>query len=182
MYAELLETWKREIESAVLQKLAPDFYSKIADYLRHLREEGRMLDKGTVKARLLKSETRNAKRMLHELIQVRYRKLVERLADTEEVPSELLAIEEGKLLKGCLPTTFAYQNFAANLLKGQTSKMDATQDRKNVALRFLKDIPEIVGANMKIYGPFKAEDVASVPSENGSVLVKQGLAERISIN
>jgi DNA replication initiation complex subunit (GINS family) len=35
---------------------------------------------------------------------------------------------------------------------------------------------------MKTYGPFKAEDVASLPVENVKILVKQGLAEKIEVN
>jgi DNA replication initiation complex subunit (GINS family) len=35
---------------------------------------------------------------------------------------------------------------------------------------------------MKIYGPFKAEDVASVPAGNAKILIKQGLAEGINIS
>jgi len=50
MYDELYEVWKRELESSELEKLAPNFYSKIADYMRKLKEECRMLDKRTVKA------------------------------------------------------------------------------------------------------------------------------------
>jgi DNA replication initiation complex subunit (GINS family) len=32
---------------------------------------------------------------------------------------------------------------------------------------------------MKTYGPFKAEDVASLPAANSSILAKQGLAVKI---
>jgi hypothetical protein len=35
---------------------------------------------------------------------------------------------------------------------------------KRVVLRFLADVPAIIGSDMKTYGPFKAEDVASVPT------------------
>jgi len=48
-------------------------------------------------------------------------------------------------------------------------------------LRFLRDIPAIIGADMKTYGPFNAEDVASLPAENAKILAKQGLAERVEV-
>jgi DNA replication initiation complex subunit (GINS family) len=35
---------------------------------------------------------------------------------------------------------------------------------------------------MKTYGPFKVEDVASLPIENAKVLIKQGLAEKVEAN
>ena len=47
---------------------------------------------------------------------------------------------------------------------------------RRVVLRFLKDVPAIIGADMKTYGPFSTEDVASVHIDNARILVKQGLA------
>ncbi|MGC8999287.1 MAG: hypothetical protein ACP5JW_07900, partial [Candidatus Bathyarchaeia archaeon] len=67
-------------------------------------------------------------------------------------------------------------------LKGH--KLTITRERasKKILLRFLKDVPAIVGQDMKIYGPFKAEDVASVPVENAKILIRQGLAEEINVS
>jgi len=45
-----------------------------------------------------------------------------------------------------------------------------------VKVRFLKEIPAIVGADMKTYGPFKEGDIAELPKENAEVLVKQKIA------
>jgi DNA replication factor GINS len=50
-----------------------------------------------------------------------------------------------------------------------------------MVVRLLKEIPEIVGADMKTYGPFKPEDVATVPKENAKTLIKQGLAVEVEI-
>jgi DNA replication factor GINS len=49
-------------------------------------------------------------------------------------------------------------------------------------VRFLKPIPAIIGGDMKTYGPFAAEDVASVPAENARILVKQGLAVVVEVS
>jgi len=45
-----------------------------------------------------------------------------------------------------------------------------------VKVRFLKEVPAIVGADIKTYGPFKEGDIVELPKENAEVLVKQGLA------
>jgi DNA replication factor GINS len=50
---------------------------------------------------------------------------------------------------------------------------------KKVVLRFIKNVPKVIGVDMNTYGPFMAEDVASVPVENAKILVKQGLAEKV---
>ena len=39
-----------------------------------------------------------------------------------------------------------------------------------------------MGADMKSYGPFKVEDVASLPVENAKMLVKQGLAVQVEVS
>jgi len=181
LYDELYDAWKRELENTELEKLLSDFYSKITDYLRRLKEEGRMLDKRTVKARLLEDEMQNVKRMVHELIQTRYRKLVKKAANGERFPSGFLTVEEKKIYARALPLAEAYHSLVENILRGHAQKVNVEQNRKNAVLRFLKKVPEIIGADMKTYGPFKIEDVASLPLNNSKILVKQGLAERVEV-
>jgi len=52
---------------------------------------------------------------------------------------------------------------------------------KRVSVRFLKMVPAIVGSDMKTYGPFMVEDVASVPESNARILVRQGLAKLVEL-
>lgn len=181
MYSELYEVWKRERESVELERLPVDFYSRIADYLRRLKEESRMLDKRTVKARLLKSEMRNVKLMVRELIRTRYWKSVIKVAEGEKIPSDILTAEEERIYAGISPLAEAYQNLAKNVLHGHVPK-DVRQKHRRTVLRFLKDVPAIIGGDMETYGPFRAEDVVSLPSENAKILIRQGLAEKVEVN
>jgi DNA replication factor GINS len=48
-------------------------------------------------------------------------------------------------------------------------------------VRFLQDIPSIVGSNTKIYGPFKAEDIATLPIDNAESLIKRGIALKVEV-
>lgn len=181
MYRSLYETWEREIENSELQSLPLDFYGMVADYMRRLREEGRMLDKKTVKASLLKRELLNVRRMVNEIIMARYRKVVKILATGGKIPSDALTAEEKKIYSGVAPFADAVQSFAKNVLRGFLPKTDVEVKHKRAVLRFLADVPAVIGSDMKPYGPFKAEDVASVPVENANVLVKQGLAEKVEL-
>jgi len=115
----------------------------------------------------------------------RYRKLVRLLTESQKVPSNLLAAEEAGLFEGFLSFVEAYHSFAKKLLQGQISEVAVTEARKpnkRVILRFLKNIPAVVGADMKTYGPFLAEDVGSVPVENAKILIKRGLAEAVELS
>jgi DNA replication initiation complex subunit (GINS family) len=67
-------------------------------------------------------------------------------------------------------------------MQGQTAKVDAEVSHKRMTLRFTKSIPAIIGLDMKTYGPFMVEDVASLPVENAKILVKQGLAVLVEVS
>ena len=47
-----------------------------------------------------------------------------------------------------------------------------SQKTKPVLIRFLQDAEQIVGADMAKYGPFKAEDVSSVPYDNAQAFIR----------
>ncbi len=184
MYDELYAAWRLEIESPQLGSLPSDFYTRVADYLRRIKEENRMLDKKTIKSELLEHEQANAQQMTHDLIWTRYRKIVKMTVEGNKVSTDFLTAEEAKLLSGIAPSADSYTKFAQSILQGQMAKVEAepTVEHKRVALRFIKPVPSIIGADMQTYGPFAVEDVASVPAENAKILIKQRLAEAVSVS
>lgn len=179
MYKDFFEFWKKEKESTELGKLPPDFYFQVSEYVKRLKEEERMIDRKTLKASLLKVEMRNVRRIVHGLVKVRYQKLVRFLMEGRKVSLDALAVQERDIIKeGILSLAEMFQNLAEDALRGHlTEKVEKTQ--KRFAVRFLKEVPAIIGADMKAYGPFKCEDVASLPIENVKILIKQKLAEKI---
>lgn len=181
LYNELYEAWKREVKSGELEKLQPDFYSGIADYVKRLKEEGRMLDKKTVKAKLLKIEMRNVKRLVRGLIQARYKKIIRKAVQGEGLRSDVLTAEEEKLYGGVLPLAEAYPNLIEGILHGNLPKEAVGTKHKRAVLRFLKAVPAIIGSDMKTYGPFQAEDVATLPIKNAKILIKRGVAEKAEV-
>lgn len=183
MYDELYVAWRFEIENTALGGLPSDFYIRIAAYLRTIAKETRMIDKKTVKSKLLKRELTRVKCMLKELIWMRYKKLVSLVSESKEIPSGLLTNEEESLCMTFVSFAESYQKFADKLLRGKVSNKilnaPPKKVRKRVVLRFIKTVPKVIGADMKTYGPFMVEDVASVPIENAKILIKQGLAEKV---
>jgi DNA replication factor GINS len=189
MYTELYGAWQREIDDPTLGALPPDFYRKIGEYLQRIKEENKVLDKKSVKMNLLTHETLNVERMLEELLEVRYRKIIKVVTKSQKLPVELLTFEEAKMCETFADFSKAYRKFIDGLMQGQvvsepikvTIKTEAinppeTPRTHRSTVRFLKSIPAIMGADMKSYGPFLAEDVASLPPQNAQILVKQGLA------
>jgi DNA replication factor GINS len=181
MYDELYKIWKQELESDDLIPLSSDFYARLADYVRRLGEESRMLDKRTAKANLLKRETQNAKRMIRELIRARCGKLVKKATKGMKVPPDVLTVDEERIFSNVSAFSDAFQSLTKEVLQGRRTGGETKREHKRAFLRFLAQVPAIIGADMKSYGPFQAEDVASVPVDNAKILVKQRLAESIDV-
>ena len=176
MYDELYEAWKKERESSEVQKLSKRFYAELADYMKRIREEQRMLDERTTKARLMKRESDNAKRLAKELVKLRYEKALRASSSGKPVPGELLTAEEEQLQTEILPLAEAYQRFLKGILRGRPSRVETKERPKRQLVRFLQEIPAIVGSDMKTYGPFKPEDIATIPVENAAALIKRAAA------
>jgi DNA replication factor GINS len=196
MYNQLYAAWQREIDDPTLGVLPPDFYVKIGEYLRRIKDEDKVLDKKSVKMNLLLHESANVERMLKELLETRYRKLIKTVTKNQKAPVGLLTVEEARMVETFADFTKTYHRFADNLMQGQIIQMtesdktpikvviktDTAPVPKRSTIRFLKSIPAIMGADMKSYGPFIAEDVASLPPQNAQILVKQGLAVLVEVS
>ena len=85
-----------------LERLPPDFYSKIAEYMRRIKEEDKVLDKKSVKMNLLTHEAQNVERMLEELLEARYRKIIKTVTKSQKLPVELLTLKKPKCVKPLL--------------------------------------------------------------------------------
>ncbi|MGV9200207.1 MAG: hypothetical protein ACOC4M_15485 [Promethearchaeia archaeon] len=55
------------------------------------------------------------------------------------------------------------------------------EEMEYTIVRFLKDCPAIMGADLIKYAPFKKEDLASLPSINAKILISEKFAEEINI-
>jgi len=179
LYDELYEAWKKEKESMEIQKLPRNFYARLADYVKKIREEGRMLDEKTTKAKLMKRELRNVRSMVEELVRLRYEKALEKAVAGEAVPREILAEGEEKLHGQIFPLADSYQAFLKDVLQGRVSGLEKEEKPKKMLVRFVQEIPAIIGPDMKTYGPFNPEDIVTLPTENARILIKQGVAVEV---
>jgi hypothetical protein len=116
---------------------------------------------------------------------MRYRKLRKAVGGGHRIPSNTLTIEEEKMCKGLLSLGEAYLAFIRSLIQGQAPKLEieaSEEPHKMVPLRFVRAVPAVIGSDMKTYGPFAAEDVASLPADNAKIMVRHGLAVAIEVS
>lgn len=182
MYDELFEAWKRERENPTVQSLPRDFYARLADYVKRIREERRMMDEESLRGRLLRREEENVRRMISDLIQTRHKKLIYMTIKGEITPLTALTEEEENLYSELLTHTEAYEDLIKDILQGQKPTVKHNKARGFLIVRILKEMPQIIGVDMKTYGPFKPEDIAILPEENARALIKQGAATEVTIS
>jgi len=52
------------------------------------------------------------------------------------------------------------------------------KEEKFLKIKVLEDLPEIVGADMEDYGPFKKDDIVELPIENANLFIESSKAEK----
>ncbi len=181
MYDELFEAWKKEKLNEEIQPLPKDFYTRLAKYVRKIREEQRMLDEKTVKGNLMRKEEENVRKMVEELIQTRYEKIMHLIRKGEIAPMAHLTEEEERWFQDSSLQFDSFKKFSEKILQGRLQKIERKMKDGIIVVRILREIPEIIGVDMKTYGPFKPEDIASLPAENARTLIKQGAAVEVEV-
>lgn len=183
-YDEVFRAWRREKEREDLQPLPKDFYTQLSRYIKVLGEEVGLTDEKSLRAKLLAKETKNVKRMARDLHWNRLWKILQILRTRKDIPPDSLTKEEEDLHAVLMEAAMEYRRFLEDVLDGRPPIVERAKTKekpKRILVRFLQPIPAIVGADMKVYGPFRAEDVATIPPENAEVFAKRGMAVRVEI-
>ena len=56
------------------------------------------------------------------------------------------------------------------------------EERKIKMVRFLQAVPQFIGDDLIVYGPFENEDIASLPRDVANLLIKKTKAEEINLS
>ena len=82
MYEKLYETWRREVfDKDELHQLEPSFFNDLAQYLKKLLEEIRILDNKTLKYRILNIELEKAQKLTISILEKRIEKILDTVLD-----------------------------------------------------------------------------------------------------
>jgi DNA replication factor GINS len=183
MYSKLYKAWEVEAEIASLQPLTKEFYPKMQEYLKGLEAELRLLDVKSLKFRLKEQEFKQARRMAKMFIEIRLRKMVDFSKIKEGTVDPKNLTDEEKILHEQIGSSSKIlESFVDELLEvGMSKSLPKSKPHRPSVVRFIKETPAIIGADMKTYGPFKVGDVASLPDENIEGLIKHHLAKKVEI-
>ena len=176
IYDEAFEAWRREFHNPDLQPTRPGFYKDVASYVRRLKEAQRNLDQKSLKAQVLEEELRRLQQLVHQTVDRRLEKIREATGRREPVTVDL---PEKWILEELAEIARHTNKFKEDLGQGLEPSNYPEKKKETILVRFIKDLPSIIGVDLKTHGPFKAEDIASLPFENAESLIRQGAAVEV---
>lgn len=183
------EIHRKERGSPKLVQLPPNFFGAAFKYLEKKRE--------LAKDRKDELEIRNAERLIRDIFTIREKKLLnfallyvvtnilpENLTEEEKEFFEKLVV----LLKSRRDAFFSGKpKEEAKVAKmeeiKEVEKVEEVEEEIKegyVKIRFREEIPQFVGIDEKVYGPFSPGDVAVLPKENAELFVNAEMAEILS--
>ena len=193
-YKRLNEALVNEKKRDDIQNIPDQFIEEMKNYTHQLNESE--ADPATLHGRVVHQERKFAHEMLSQLQNLRIRKIIDHELGGKPIDAKVLTPEEQNLHSRMRQILAEYIDHAAAMRSpvkvprvdpsaySQDKPRQPEQPKDETVLtivRFLQPLPAIMGIDMKAYGPFKAEDVASIPQENAENLVKRGIAQRVEV-
>jgi DNA replication factor GINS len=172
MFRVIYEHWHKAQTSPALQKIPDPFYPDAAAYILKLKEELEATGIEPIRKKILSEELAQAETMLEELQKLRLEKISRAISGIMPLRREDLSKEELRL----------YESLRENLedyLRRIHQPPEKEETGRKLLVRFLQEVPEFVGVDLNSYGPFRAEDVSAIPTENAVQLIKKSYAMEI---
>lgn len=180
---ELYRIWKAEKNEKGLQKLPSSFYAEIARLLNDSKVSSAGAGQDQTQKAILEREYNILRRLGSELAETRMKKIIDAALSRQDIPIDFLTHEEEQFAKEISIRIGDHCRFIDQLTKAgpQSEKPPPSKpvEARLELVRFLSDFPAIIGVDLKTYGPFKAEDIATLPAENASALINQGVVKQV---
>lgn len=187
-YYLLKKAWQLEKQKKELQNIPDQFLTEMKEYISTIDDI--KTNENSLKDRIIKEEKFNATIMFKEITQTRINKIVSAELNGTPMTATHLTPDEQQFHAN-------FRQLLSNYMQGipfffespqQVTPSKKIWEKKQqsiesdlVVLRFLKPLPAIMGIDLKAYGPFEAEDVASIPRQNALNLIRRGIAKEVEI-
>ena len=173
--ADLQKILLKEVHSPVLTSFDPDLYRKIAAVVAHLQGAGYDGFQAKTRDRLIALISLAAESLLDN----RVRKIAaaadsidySKLTDEEKYIFEA----EGEFRKRADAIITACSDGRPKLLESMAAKVRS----RRILVRFLRPVEQFIGIDLTKYGPFKEQDVATIPFENARAFIANRAAVEV---
>lgn len=174
-----LEYLKRRLDSeaasATLLPLPTDFYSGLSAYSQKLKRSAGS-GASEVSVRLIGAQLKMIESMVSQLLKLRTKKA------TEQNTLLMLLPEERYVCSAEEKFRRRHRTMVEAVAGGQPSFVEfahLSESQRSITVRFVRHVNELVGLDMRRYGPFEKDDVASIPAASADILVSGGDAVEV---
>ena len=165
----------REVENDTVQEIPPDFYELISNYIGEIKSEGYDGFETKIKSSFVNLVTK----MTELFLEIRIYKSISNSNNSEI--SNLLDVEK-YIMDSNEELEERKRIILTSTLKGKSKllgKIGTNHKTTPMVVRFIKNVDQIVGSDLEKYGPFKSEDLATLPFENAQALIQKKVVEKV---
>jgi len=176
---ETIRAAHRQEKEEELQKLPDNFFDAIRNWFSYKQIKK---DNSSI------LEIENAKKLVDDLINRRQRKLVLAALGTirGQVPPRYMSEEEQKFFDQLIIILKNYKTKMGQEIKNydvvaeeQIDEIKKTINELTIKIKILSDIPEFIGEDSQKYGPFKNQEIVTLPRQIAEILISRNAAESI---
>ncbi|VVB99210.1 Uncharacterised protein [uncultured archaeon] len=176
-YDEIRRIHRLEKSTSRLADAGQDFYSELEDFLAAEKQDylASLKDFSSVKAR----DFTNLKRMAEEIFALRTKKVLSSAltaSRTQEPSEDRMAVQEVKLYRDVISMLEKHNRILDGVFS-EKGRGESGKDLNTLSVEILSEVPEFVGTDMKVYGPFRKGQSVSLPAKIARLLSSQKLAE-----
>jgi DNA replication factor GINS len=164
----------RETESDSIQEINPNFYRGLSDFIGNLKKQEFDGIESKIKQSLIDMASELTSLLLHTRL--------EKTISSDSFDFTNLLDEEKFILDAEEQKRERTEMILSATINGKSKFLESISQNhktKTIVLRFLQEVDEIVGADLEKYGPFKPEDIATIPYENAQALITKKAATKI---
>jgi DNA replication factor GINS len=164
----------RETESDSIQEINPDFYRHLSNFIGDLKKQ----EFDGVESKIKETIIDTATELTSLLINIR----LDKITKSDNIDFKNLLDEEKFILDAEEEQRERTEMILSATINGKSKFLESISQNhktKTVVIRFLKEVDEIIGADLEKYGPFKTEDIATIPYENAQALIAKNIATKV---
>jgi DNA replication factor GINS len=164
----------RETENDLIQEINPDFYRSLSDFIGNLKKQ----EFDGIESKVKETIVDTATELTSLLINIR----LDKISKSDNIDFKNLLDEEKFILDAEEEQRERTEMIISATINGKSKFLESISQNhktKTVVIRFLQEVDEIIGADLEKYGPFKTEDIATIPYENAQALIAKNIATKV---
>lgn len=165
-----------ETKNDSLLEIDPNFYRNLANFIGNLQKQEFDGVENQVKDTMVE--------MVIELTSLLIEIRLDKISKSPNLEISHLLDEEKFILDSQEEQKERTEMIVSATINGKSKFLESLAQNhktKKIVIRFLHEVDEIVGADLEKYGPFKTEDIATIPYENAQALIAKNVATKVHL-